>query len=426
MNASQDDRLEEGTDAPRPVRREERIVSLDLIRGIAVLGILLANVTAFAHVDLAYYWPPALPGGASESDAYVWLTQLVLVDGKFRGLFTILFGAGMVLFTERIAQYDRAVFLQARRLFWLALFGLAHFYLLFTGDILFSYACGGFFALFALPLKARTLLWIGCTWALLGAALRMQIYGPVAMMEADPALVETRPQAMAMFSQFWMERVAEARLEGELAAFGSYADIVRYRFTEQSELLGGYFTLNFYETIPLLLIGMGLYRSGVFNGRAGGPRAHLLAWAGVAFGVSLNFAGGLYVLSRGFPPFATQFVFFGLSLLANLPLLIGATYLLGRWASAPVTSWLGERLVAAGRVAFTNYVGTSLVMVLIFQGWAGGLFGTMHRLELLLVVGLGWALMLWWPRPWLARYRHGPLEYLWRCLIYWRLFPLRR
>jgi len=65
------------------------------------------------------------------------------------------------------------------------------------------------------------------------------------------------------------------------------------------------------------------------------------------------------------------------------------------------------------------------VMALLFQGWAGGLFGTMHRAELLLVVVLGWAMMLTFSRLWLARYRHGPLEWLWRCLTYWRLFPNR-
>jgi uncharacterized protein len=77
-------------------------------------------------------------------------------------------------------------------------------------------------------------------------------------------------------------------------------------------------------------------------------------------------------------------------------------------------------------MALSNYVGTSLVMVLVFQGWAGGLYGTMHRAELLVVVLLGWALMLTFSRAWLARYRQGPLEWLWRCLTYWQCFPLRR
>src|SRR5688572_24084158 len=84
-----------------PVRSDERIVALDFIRGIAVLGILFPNIVAFGHPMLAYFWPPALPGGATGTDRAFWLFQFVLIDGKFRGLFTLLFGAGIMLFMER-------------------------------------------------------------------------------------------------------------------------------------------------------------------------------------------------------------------------------------------------------------------------------------------------------------------------------------
>src|SRR6186997_1020236 len=84
-----------------PVAGDERIVALDFIRGIAVLGILFPNIVAHGDAILSYFWPPNLPGGATEADKAFWLFQLVLIDGKFRGLFTLLFGAGMVLFMER-------------------------------------------------------------------------------------------------------------------------------------------------------------------------------------------------------------------------------------------------------------------------------------------------------------------------------------
>ncbi|MCB2052554.1 MAG: DUF418 domain-containing protein, partial [Novosphingobium sp.] len=93
---------------------------------------------------------------------------------------------------------------------------------------------------------------------------------------------------------------------------------------------------------------------------------------------------------------------------------------------ATAQGWLAERLSAAGRMAFSNYLGTSLLMMSIFHPWAGGLWGELTRPELYLVVALGWAVMLMWSKPWLARYRYGPLEWLWRCLTYWQLFPLRR
>src|SRR5690606_32628768 len=171
MNASTTtDEPAPGDAAPdRPVASDERIVSLDFIRGIAVLGILFANITAFGHPMLAYFWPAALPGGGTEADGWVWLFQFVFVDGKFRGLFTLLFGAGMYLFMERVWARGGSQGVQGRRLFWLMLFGLAHFYLLFVGDILFLYAVSGFAALVALRWAAGTQLWVGLLWYVAGS-----------------------------------------------------------------------------------------------------------------------------------------------------------------------------------------------------------------------------------------------------------------
>jgi uncharacterized protein len=77
-------------------------------------------------------------------------------------------------------------------------------------------------------------------------------------------------------------------------------------------------------------------------------------------------------------------------------------------------------------MAFSNYIGTSILMMLVFRGWAGGFYGELDRVALLAAVLLGWAAMLAWSRPWLAHFRYGPLEWIWRCLTYWRLFPMRR
>src|SRR5690606_8906573 len=110
----------------------------------------------------------------------------------------------------------------------------------------------------------------------------------------------------------------------------------------------------------------------------------------------------------------------------HLPMILGLAALLALWTPAATRNRLGLRFVAAGRMAFSNYLGTSLVMMLVFQGWAGGLFGQLHRGALLVFVVLGWLLMLGWSSPWLARFRYGPLEWLWRCLTYGKTFPIRR
>jgi len=409
-----------------PIAREERLISLDFIRGVAVLGILFANITAFAHPSLAYGWPGALPGGGDWGDRWIWLVQLVAVDGKFRGLFSLLFGAGMALFVERARARGGSAGLQLRRLLLLAGFGLAHFYLLFTGDILFLYAVSGVVALSFVDWSPRRLFWLAIIWYVLLVSVEALALSTPAALENMPALREAAPGDWSQVQAGWQARLAEAEVQSAVMTSGSLAEIVAYRFSAQSGLLGAYVYLAFIDTIPLLLLGMALYNWGFFSGGIARARMVRWGWAGLASGAAATLAMGLWVMGLGLPPQLTFFVANGAAALPRLPMVLGLAALLTVWSRLPPDSWLGERLVAAGRMAFSNYIGTSLLMALIFQGWAGGLYGTMHRAELLLVVALGWAVMLGWSQPWLARFRYGPLEWLWRCLTYGRLFPLRR
>lgn len=419
----QSDNHATGAASAVPVRLANRLISLDVIRGLSVLMILVANVSAFAQPDLAYYWPPAMPGGANDGDALVWLAQFVTVDGKFRGLFTILFGASMLLFLDKFENEARGTVMQLRRLAWLLLFGLAHFFLLFRGDILFSYAVAGMVALFFTRMSGDRLLALGLIWATIGGILSSLDYLTPALIEAgsEPAV----EGAISYYREYWAEQQLEAQLQQALIGNGTYWNIFSYHWQSGPGLLTSYVIYCFFETIPLALMGMGLFRLGVFAAPEEGASWHRLAMAGVATSLLLNLAMGLHVMQDGFPPYQTQLVFFGLTGVTNLPFLLGAPVLLAHWAWAARESWLAERLALAGRMAFTNYLGTSLVMVLVFQGWAGGLFGQMHRVEMLAAVGLGWALMITGSRLWLARYRQGPLEWLWRCLSYRTLFPNR-
>lgn len=143
-------------------------------------------------------------------------------------------------------------------------------------------------------------------------------------------------------------------------------------------------------------------------------------------GTALTIPLGLWAYSQDFPFFLTLFVFVGATAVPHLMAVLGLAALLSLWAPTAARSALGQRLVAAGRMAFSNYLGTSLILVTIFNGWGLGLFGQFGRVELFgFVLGI-WALMLLGSKAWLARFRYGPLEWLWRCLTYWQLFPLRR
>ena len=410
----------------QPVKSGERIVTLDFVRGIAVLGILFPNIVAHANPILAYFWPPALPGGATAFDEATWLFQLVLIDGKFRGLFTLLFGAGMMLFIERVWARGGTRWLQARRLLWLALFGLAHFYLLWTGDILFLYAISGLVALGMLTWQAKTQLRFGIVWYLTGALLLSVLMGGQAAMEGIPRVQQRAPAQYAELREATADMLADADKESAVMAGGSYPGIVRYRATEETSMYGEVVFFALVETIPLMLIGMALYRMGLFERRFDRARMRRCGWIGVIGGAALTVPFGLWTMELDFPPTMTQFVFNGPVAFLHLPMVLGLAALLSLWAPSATQTWLGRRFVAVGRMAFSNYIATSAVMMLIFQGWAGGLWGQFHRDGLLLFVLLGWVLMLGWSKPWLDRFQYGPLEWLWRSLTYWKLFPLRR
>lgn len=408
-----------------------RLVALDFIRGIAVLGILFANITAFAHPSLANTWIGLLPDGGAASDRWLWLVQFVAVDGKFRGLFSILFGAGIVLFTERCVERGEDGRRQLLRLFWLALFGLAHMMLLWTGDILFLYALAGMVALVALGWTPRVQLLAGLVWYLAGSLVLASNSALPAMLELDEARRMAMPESWALYDGALQARLAEARELTAIVTTGSYAEYVAFNWGTLGKEIGNSVTIALLETIPLMILGMALFRMGLFgtpDGTAALPRKRILlwGWAGVIAGGAVFLALGLFVMLHGFSFWLTQFIAYGLSAFPRLAMIAGLTCLLALAAPRASAPWLGEKLVAAGRMAFTNYIATSALMLLLFHGWAGGLYGQLGRLPLLAVVALAWGLMLWWSQPWLARFRHGPLEWLWRCLTYGRIFPFRR
>jgi len=415
-----------GAAPDQPIVGSDRIVALDFIRGIAVLGILFANITAFGHPMLAYFWPEALPGGHSQADSWVWLFQYTFVDGKFRGLFTLLFGAGMYMFVERAWARGGSARLQARRLFFLLLFGLAHFYLLFQGDILVLYSISGFVALSMLRWKAGTQLKVGIVWYLLASLALTGALGSQAALEALPEARANAGEAWAQMVEGWDEQVADAAEETQVVSQGGYGAILSYRLFEQSSVLAQMLVIAFFETIPLMLVGMGLFRRGFFESGPGRARMLRWGWIGLIGGALGSAALGWMAMARDFPPFLTQFVFNGPSTFPRLAMILGMASLLTLVADGASRNWLGSRFIAAGRMAFSNYLGTSFVMMLVFHGWAGGYFGELHRPGLLVIVLLGWVLMLAWSKPWLDHFRYGPLEWVWRCLTYGKLFPIRR
>ncbi len=398
-----------------------RLDNLDFIRGLAVMGILVPNIIGFGQPMDALLYPAAflVPHGAT-SDA-LWVAQFVLFDGKMRALFTMLFGAGMWLFLEKAWARGAGIGLQARRLAWLLGFGAVHHYLIWTGDILMLYALCGFVVLPMVRMRPGqqilAALVVYALGILIGAAATIPVW--LAKTGAQPA------QDMTGLDAMLARQAADSARETALIQQGRWGDLVAHTVGQHGmdPFTNALFVA--FETIPLMLIGMALYRLGLFSG--GFIRARQLGWgwAAIAIGAALSLWAALWSWRQGLGIWDTQVAFLALAPVPRLLMGVGLLAVLAIYGK-DASGWLGVRVRAAGRVAFTNYLGTSVVMMLVFQGWAGGLYGVLSRPALYAVAAVGCALMLAWSAPWLARFRFGPLEWLWRCLTYGRVFAIRR
>lgn len=398
----------------------QRLRALDLIRGVAVLGILAVNVASYSGAPSASY-SPDLPLPGSAADHWAYLVTLVLFEGKMRTLFSILFGASMLLFIERTeARGENGDTMQLRRLAWLALFGFLHFLLLWQWDILFLYAVVGTLALPLrhLPVRAAVAgaLLLFAAWQAWGfdqwrPSLRAE--AAVAAGSAGTAQRSDHARAIAAYR-------AEDRTE--LAALGqSWPDLVATKLRERLVMLLIAVIFVSGETLPFMLIGMALFRSGFFSGVWTRRQLVVLAAGGTALGGSTTLLFARWASQAGFPEIAMRF-FIGYGLgFAHLAMALGYAALLMLFAPRLLERALGQRLAAAGQTAFSNYLGTSLVMTAIFYGWGLGLVGRFGPAVLSGFVLLGWALMLAWSPWWLGRFRQGPLEWLWRGLTDARL-----
>ena len=409
-----------------PVKAADRIASLDFIRGVAVLGILAANIVAFGQPFNAYMWPDQFLTEHGPASDWLWVAQFVIIDGKMRGLFTLLFGAGLALFMERAWARGQTRWLQARRLLWLLMFGLVHFYFIWRGDILVLYSVAGFVAMLCLRWTAKTQLVVGVLGYIAGVLVYAAMMGPTYFVAETPlgeraAFTEMREG----LAEGKAEAIADDRAETRILTEGNYADFVGHNFDQHAGDPLFMLALFSLETLPLMLIGMGLYGKGFFGGGIDPGRVRLWGWIGIVVGTAATIPIALWVHSVGITYWSSLSAFTAFSALPRLPVVLGLAALLALWRMH-ANGWLTQRFSAAGRMAFSNYLGTSVLMMLVFHPWAGGLWGDLTRPQLYLVVLGAWVVMLAWSKPWLARFRYGPLEWLWRCLTYGQLFPLRR
>lgn len=402
-----------------------RIRTLDLIRGFAVLGILAVNIAGLAGpIDATL--TPALPGPASFADETSFAFILVVFEGKMRMLFSMLFGASMMLFIASAEAAGRnADLLQVRRLVWLMVFGMAHYLLFWWGDILFTYAAIGLVALTLRRKPPEVLLVLAGLIFLVGALV------PLVSTIDKFALIERlhAGQAGAAETADYVKRLGHMTRGSvtDLALMQSgFAAQLIDRLVNHPFWLVGMAIGNIQEILPMMLIGMACQTSGAFAGAWPKRRLRRMAAWGVALGGIPTALVVGWAWARHFPAPAMGAVIHGWLNLPHLAMALGYLALLILAAPALLNGRIGQRIEAAGRMAFSNYLGTTVVMSLLFSGWGLGLAGRVPAAAQPLFVLLGWALMLIWSKPWLARYRQGPLEWAWRSLTEWRRLPLTR
>ena len=370
-----------------PIQEPARITSLDLIRGVAVLGILLMNAVSFNFGSGPYY---NLSAGGSESwlDWTVGVFGEVFIDQKFMGLFSLLFGAGMILFIDRAsARGRRAVLLNLWRNALLLLIGVLHF-LFWDGDVLMAYAVSSVFliALRKLP-----------SWALISLGIAV-FASSVATTLLTQHLADT---TTASLSGLWTP--------GEIAD----QEIIWIPF------LSGFLM----RELGLILVGAGLYRTGFMSGGFPASTYRLTAMVGLAVGLPLAAAGVIVTAANDY---SREIAFVGQipNTLGTIPASMGYMSLIILWNNH-ADSWLKQRLRAVGRMALTNYLTQTVLGVVVLTTLLADA-NFINRSAVLMFVLAVWALQVWWSQAWLSRFQFGPAEWLWRVATYRSLQPLRR
>jgi uncharacterized protein len=423
-----------------PALGAERVSAMDTLRGVAVLGILLMNILGFAY-PFAASFDPTVAGGVTGANLWIWAVNTTLFEGKMRAIFSMLFGAGMLVLTSRLEQRGlaaQAADIYYRRLLWLLAFGLIHSYFIWWGDILFFYSVLGLFLFPLRRLSARTLITVGVVLLLIGAI--PNLVGGIdlnaekaAAHAADVAAAAGQPltDAQKAAQKAWADRLKGAHakpdeLKRETDAYrGSYLSAFQLR---AGFLVSGHptwlYTVFVYDIGGVMLVGIGLMKLGVFTAGLSLRGYALLMLFGYGFGLPLASWTVSRDISSGFD-LATVALGSGLHAIARLPIALGHVAVIMLICKAGVLRWLTAPLAAVGQMAFTGYIFTSLVCTTIFYGYGFGQFGYMERYQLYLVVIGVWLFLLIACPLWLTRFRFGPLEWLWRSLTYLQRQPMR-
>ena len=413
-----------------PAAPAERIVALDVLRGVAVFGILLLNITGFGMVSSGYFDPLVGSGPTEASRALnlgVWAFVSVCFEGTMRALFSILFGAGVVLFLTG----GRSGTIHYRRIGWLLVFGLVDAYLLlWNGDILLVYALVGALLYLVRDASPRRLLATALALMLGLSAVGFVTKQQMLTAQSVSQQIETgeiavpnaeQQQWAAVWEEFRADFLPpEAELEQELELRrGSYASAFRWNVGAMADVL--LFILPvvmFWDALVMMLVGMALHKWGLFEAPGSCSRCVVMMLVGFGVGIGLNLWEVRAAYVHEFNP-VHHFPYFQWSYhWARLAMALGYLGAVLLWCRFAAGRRLRAGLADVGRMALTNYLGQSLLALLLFTGAGLALVGELQRWQLYPIVIAIWVVQYLFSRWWMDRYRFGPLEGVWRRLTY--------
>jgi uncharacterized protein len=423
-----------------PVATHERISSVDVVRGVAVLGILLMNIVGFG-LHAAAYGDPTVAGGATGINLWVYVLNAILVDGKMRGIFSLVFGAGVVILTSRAVQRGAAADVadvHYRRMYWLMLFGVIHAYLLWWGEILYPYALLGLLLYPLRRMSPRAMIITGAVLATLVSGFfvadafhAVSLRDGAAKADAAQAGGERLSQEQIDAQKEWQDRLKRFKPDAaELArvnqAFqGSFVSAMKERAKLVAEFhFTPYYFPILWDMLCMMLFGMALVKTGALAAQRSYAYYAKMAAIGYTIGIplhvwmawrhiTLNFDG----LAMGFTNIAYE--------PARIAVCFGHIAVLMMIMKAGALTAITSRVAAVGQMAFSNYILQSVICSTLFYGYGFGRFGKLERYELYYVVLGCWLIHLAISPWWLRHYRFGPLEWCWRSLTYWQRQPMR-
>jgi uncharacterized protein len=401
------------------IAESQRILAIDVLRGFALMGILVMNIQSFAMVDAAYD-NPTVYGDLTGANFFVWFFSYVLANQKFISIFSMLFGAGIVLISQKVeSSGGRPARIHYRRMGWLILFGILHAYLLWSGDILYTYGLCGLFVYLFRRKSARTLIAVALVFAAIGSFMPLGL---------DLVWVpHWSPETRAQFKDEWQP--SQQTIDQEMASYrGSWMDQMSDRVPSALDMeTSGFYLFYGWKAASLMLLGMALYKLRAFHAQWSRRGYLWLIGSGLVLGIPIIIFGVVQDFAKNWDVPYSFFLnggphnYWGSYLVA-----LGWVGLIMLWCQSSRLSGLKVRIAALGRMAFSNYILQTVICTTIFYGHGFGFFGKVDRVGQIVIVFAIYSVQLAISPVWLRHFQFGPLEWLWRRLTYGKPQPFSR